>query len=533
MQKKDLIKLDISIIDIESYKRIHLKVNELVFRNVTSKVISRLRNKPELNNWIYSGLGLHKTQSSLKCEFCGQSLPEDRIAVLEEHFNQEYKNIIMELKILREDLLKLLLPEILDFKLQLFDFLRPNFDLYFKNVFDCRNEINSYVESWIKLTDAKISNPFINEGSIRSDNSLLSRYNTAIEDLNKFIDIHNDHVKQYETISEKARIIIENHFVAQKAKNEDLRKIEGAFITAENEIARLENEMDSIENAITLLETSLKTDIIAINQINQALLDFIGKDIKLVRSDLGYELQRDGEIAKNISEGEKTALALVYFVAKLNEKANRLEETILVIDDPICSFDCNRLFHTNYFLRTECQNAKQLFILTHNFHFFTLLKEWAERNDEIEYYHIKSKVIDKLRNGTIENCDNAVKYFSSEYHCLFNEVYTFINGPDKEYLEIHVISNICRQLIESFLTFKFGRKKLEKCFDEITDFKDIDKVRKFINYYSHRANYGSSIEGFSDNLMTEVDSIVLLVFKLIEHVDKTHFDSMMKRIKNQ
>jgi wobble nucleotide-excising tRNase len=243
-------------------------------------------------------------------------------------------------------------------------------------------------------------------------------------------------------------------------------------------------------------------------------------------------LQRSGNTAKNISEGEKTAIALVYFIAKLKEQNNKVEDTIVVLDDPISSFDNNHLFHANYFIKNECKNAKQLFILTHNFHFFSLLKDWSVDIKDIEYYIVKSKYIKNARHGTIENAERIFKYYCSEYHFLFSEIINYTKSLDKEYIEKHVIANLCRQLLESFLTFKFGRKKLEKCFDEIEGFREIDKVRKFVNAYSHRSDHGASIQGFNDNLFAETDTIIPLVLKLIEHLDKVHYDSMIARINN-
>lgn len=97
-------------------------------------------------------------------------------------------------------------------------------------------------------------------------------------------------------------------------------------------------------------------------------------------------------------------------------------------------------------------------------------------------------------------------------------------------MSTHSIANICRQLLESFLTFKFGRKKLEKCFDEITGFENLSKVRKFVNDYSH--DNGTSMTSFNDNIFAEADKIVPDVLKLIEHVDKVHYDSMISRLNN-
>ncbi|TOB48616.1 AAA family ATPase, partial [Vibrio parahaemolyticus] len=81
----------------------------------------------------------------------------------------------------------------------------------------------------------------------------------------------------------------------------------------------------------------------------------------------GYKISRNGtgKLANNLSEGEKTAIAFVYFVTKLKEHDNDIKETIVVVDDPVSSFDSNHLFHSYSFLKKHCENAKQLFVMTH------------------------------------------------------------------------------------------------------------------------------------------------------------------------
>jgi len=49
--------------------------------------------------------------------------------------------------------------------------------------------------------------------------------------------------------------------------------------------------------------------------------------------------------ANNLSEGEKTADAFVYFTIKMNENGNRIEDSIVLAGDPTLSSDSNHLFH--------------------------------------------------------------------------------------------------------------------------------------------------------------------------------------------
>ena len=251
-----------------------------------------------------------------------------------------------------------------------------SYNILFSTLNSQKQEINNYIDSWIKLVDNKANNPFINEGRITTHATITSSYNSIIENINGIILSHNKHVEEYDSHSENARLVIENHFVAQRASAEELRKTEGDLVLAEKELSSLSKEVKQVREKISGLEAKMKNDSIAIKEINSNLAQFLGTDeIKLERVENGgYKLQRNGLVARNISEGEKTAIALVYFVAKLKEQSNKIEDTIIVLDDPISSFDSNHLFHANFFIKKECENAKQLFILTHNFYFFSLLK---------------------------------------------------------------------------------------------------------------------------------------------------------------
>ena len=83
-----------------------------------------------------------------------------------------------------------------------------------------------------------------------------------------------------------------------------------------------------------------------------------------------YKIQReDGTIAETtLSEGEITFITFLYYLQLTKGGISEDEvnnERVLVIDDPISSFDSNHLFHANFFIKNECINALQLFVFTH------------------------------------------------------------------------------------------------------------------------------------------------------------------------
>ncbi len=67
-----------------------------------------------------------------------------------------------------------------------------------------------------------------------------------------------------------------------------------------------------------------------------------------------------------LSEGDKNALALSFFLTKL-EMDPELSQKTIVFDDPVSSFDAGRLSKMLNQLLHFGQQAKQLFFLTHNY----------------------------------------------------------------------------------------------------------------------------------------------------------------------
>jgi len=67
----------------------------------------------------------------------------------------------------------------------------------------------------------------------------------------------------------------------------------------------------------------------------------------------------------SLSEGDKNALALAFFLAKLEADEN-LAAKIIVFDDTVSNFDRNRMSKLLNQLITFGQKSRQLFFLTHN-----------------------------------------------------------------------------------------------------------------------------------------------------------------------
>ena len=544
IDEKLIIKFDTSLLE-----KIYNRVKELQLTTITAKTIERLKENPSIAEWVYQGLREIHSESSLVCEFCGQNLPESRIGELNQHFSDEFEKLkqalLKGIEWIEQNRIKTEFPH----ESILFDEFQSEYKdaviQYNRITFSLNNKMND----WLIVLEEKQGKPFDPSGKEISKITELQieAYETAYNSLLRPILEHNKKFNGLEEAVKENKQKLELHYISEEvAKFGYFEKKESAEKLLK-ERDSLKIEIDGLNASIKHLRASLSDDILGAEEFNLMLHKFLGRnDLCLdVRSEGGYIIKRNqNEEAKgrSLSEGERTAIALVYFIAKLKEDGNKVEDTIIVIDDPISSFDSNHLFHANYFIKNECDAAKQLFVFTHNFRFFSMQKEWIKtkigkdgNNRNIDLFNlflIKPKQDNGQRNGNIENADNVLSYFDSEYHLLFSEVKKFSDNPQMDYISTHTIANICRQLLESFLSFKFGRRKLEKCFDDITGFEDLQKVRKFVNHYSHKMDNGEAMNGFNDNVFGEADKIVPKVLDLIKHVDSEHFISMTARLNN-
>ncbi|GHT22055.1 hypothetical protein AGMMS49953_00200 [Endomicrobiia bacterium] len=111
----------------------------------------------------------------------------------------------------------------------------------------------------------------------------------------------------------------------------------------ESERTKIEKDKEEIGKIKAQLDESGK----GAEKVNEYLKIFFEKDnIKIEPTeDKKFKLVRGTEIAKNLSEGEKTAISFAYFAAKLEEQNNNIADTIVYIDDPVSSLDSNHLFN--------------------------------------------------------------------------------------------------------------------------------------------------------------------------------------------
>ena len=253
-------------------------------------------------------------------------------------------------------------------------------------------------------------------------------------------------------------------------------------------------------------------------------------------------IKRDNEIATNLSEGEKTAIAFSYFITKVQEKDFKVKDGIIFIDDPISSFDSNFIYHCFSVIRNHFKNSKQLFISTHNFELLNLVKEWFRNKnyqakkkgkDEVcGFYMIENTLEHNKRHAYLKPMEETLKNFKSEYHYLFFLLNRFDEKDVPEYADFYTIGNIARRFLEIFTNFKIPTtgdlsSKIGQLSTQAVTDTEKDKVYKLIQEFSHGSDPTSTIEHKDKRESKDAINILL---KIVEESDPKHFELLKKNL---
>lgn len=550
--KKSLITVNIQTINNETFSKAHARLSDLLVTSVVSQSIKRLISNDDIKSWVETGLELHKKHDSSTCEFCGSEILQNRIAALEGHFNDEYKSFKSRLQSAVDWLAKQYLQDIpLPLVTELYDEFKVEYQEACSKLSSSVTAVNEEIQLWQKTLEKKVANPLDTNLSVEviSESSSVA-FTAASTAIKTVIDKHNHKSQNFQEETAKAKKTLEVHFATAEVKEFGYheKQLDITNRTAKNK--ELNQIVATRRNEIQAIEDSLSNEGLGAEKFNESLHKFLGRSeltLKFNQVQKGYEIIRNDSHKVNgrLSEGEKTAIAFVYFITKLKENDNRLEDTIVVVDDPVSSFDSNHLFHSYSFLRSNCDKAKQLFVLTHNFTYFKLMRDWFEgvnRNrrrkippkDPAALFYTIEATTAIPRQSTFKDSDQSLINYNSEYHYIFSRLFKYKDSQALSRDDAFLTANLARKLLESFFSFKFPKHRndiaqlmscgLNGCVN--TDEAVKEKIYRFINKYSHSVVIEVN-EDSSENLVGESQNVIGDIFTWIEEVDGIHFNEMV------
>ena len=507
------------------------RVEGILNRTVISQTIERLKNNPELNDWVRKGLDLNKGKE--RCEFCGSPLPENLLEEYEKHFSEEYKSFMSELNTLIVDLGKYNISISFPDEKRLYPQLEAKHkDI--KNTLELYiNEYNENIGKLIELLKEKIKNPFnkLAKRLIRPNDVFITE---TLKKLNEVLREHNNISDNFKGEQEKAFEKLELHYACEFNKDNN-------YFDNLNRLEELRNKGDQNtkdikekERRVREIEAQISDITRAADKINQYLSSMFGKKhiILETTNKNKFKILRDSSEAKNLSSGEKTAIAFSYFLTRLEDKDTDIFKAIIFIDDPISSLDSNHLYNTFAVIQAKLSNCHQLIISTHNHDFFNLIKEWLKKikdNKEKCRFYLSERITKNgVETSDIRKLPSLLFDFKSEYHFLFSKIKSFANNPVTDYENLYQLPNIIRRFLEAFIGFKYsaGLDELQKVIDNESD---CIKVNRFVQDFSHQKDFNRSLRFCSTN---ECKAVVDIVLKAVESKDGEHYKTLEKVYRN-
>lgn len=360
-----------------------------------------------------------------------------------------------------------------------------------KNLFDTiKMKIDNCQTEVTEKLNQKIQNPFVAL-------NLNTNFDNLVNELNR--DLDQLEQKRQAFMVQKARVNelkqelerLNNQIAYCEIKDnfnyyEEKLKIKDALNSKKDHNDR---RLERISSKISELNAQKEQINIAQDKINEHLKYIFFKEgrLELSENQGQYVLKsNDNRVkAKDVSTGERNAIALSYFFTEIFSGENKEEfytkPKFIVIDDPISSFDFENRVGIMSFLNyqihkimTGCEKSKMI-ILTHDLMSAFDMQKIMSNLPKVEFYderenrNKKDVIFMQKELKDHQLVDFGKKY--SEYKTLLNEIYDYANNSvsenanidnktrsenaNKPILENINIGNNMRKVLEAFGTFNY------------------------------------------------------------------------------
>ena len=517
------------------------RVLELLMTTVVSSALDTLKGDSTLAAWTRQGLTLHRDRKAEQCLFCDQSLPEQRLDALKEHFNVAYERLIQrinqeiqQLETASEASEAIQIPS----AAALYDHLVPEFQSCERSLREALVAARGFLAAAVKALEDKKRRAL---ERIKLELERPPVDGDVVRKLNAAIRKHNGECDAFETGGEEARSRLAKHMIATEL--EEFIGLRDAAARATADWRRKKQEVRRLDDQIAKLEREIVEHRQPAEDLNEDLRKYLGHtELCLDIKETGYTITRDGVSARTVSEGETTAIALLYFLKSLQDRRFELAHGVVVLDDPVSSLDANALFLAFGFIREHAGDAGQLFVLTHNFSFFRQVHNWFRHlnrrgrkgasNRPAQFFMLESAQEDNVRRSAIRGLDPLLAEYESEYQYLFARIHEAATASASKDLEgNYALPNMARRMLEAFLAFRqpqvsggLWQKMKEVSFDEAKK----HRILRFLHTHSHSIAVGEPEHDLT--ALAEGPSVLNDLLGMMESEDRKHFAAMVKLV---
>ena len=483
------------------------------------------------------------------CPYCFQKLTDEYkkeiLSSLETIFNPEIQNHRANLENRKQEIQNLLnylknLPYIDKLDKDLFDIIKIQIDT-------CQTKVTEQLNQ-------KIQNPFValnldvnfdnsvnelnqNLGQLEQKRQAFMAQKARANELKQELERLNKQVAYFE---------IKDNFNYYEEK---LRIMQALNSKKDHNYRRLE----CISSKISELNAQKEQINIAQDKINDHLKYIFFKEgrLELSENQGQYVLKSNGNNvkAKDVSTGERNAIALSYFFTEIFKSENSKEfytkPKFIVIDDPISSFDFENKVGIMSFLNyqihkimTGCSESKMI-ILTHDLMSAFDMQKIISNLPKVEFYNEQDN---KNKKDVIfvqkELKDHQFVGFGkkySEYKTLLNEIYDYANNSVSENANI---GNNMRKVLEAFGTFNYQCGIEDIARDEVivanlspeqqTYFENL-MYRLVLHGESHAEDKTKALDFFSCISEDEKQNTAKDILSLLYLLNKAHLQKYLQK----
>ncbi|MGM7904636.1 AAA family ATPase [Yersinia enterocolitica] len=505
--------------------------------------------------WLEDGLSL--VTDSGGCPFCAQSLNtspvfsmfkeflgheyENAVSNFEEHSSNHYLKLSAEVKKLEKiksiidsntividswrDKVKINLVE-----LDVSSFISKFYDVNecldraiqakMKDIFsiiDVEN-LNSGYKTLLGSIDFSSYMQSVITASEQIDSYLLTLDQANVSEIQKDIDnLNNSKIRYQDETIVKAIKSFED-FESKRKSNEARIKVLRSEVASEQE-ELIAAHKDEVNNLLAGFNSNIR--IMDIDRDNKASggntrfkfkIAFLGRELALEN-----ELDSQFLLTEALSMGDKSALALAFFLSKFKSKINKSD--IIIFDDPMSSLDSHRRNTTILELSDLMNRGAQVFVFSHDAYFLSDMRKYASNSanskcfelavsiNDLDPYNVNSSKIFKSKIIHKNNFDNYVR---NSYELEYKTLYSFVENPTDE--DRVNIARLIRPILEAYMRMHLPNHFTEghwlgdmiKAIRDETDvnsilydstncLKQIEQINEFSKKYHHSDGFDTKV----------------------------------------
>lgn len=521
---------------------------EICSQSLTTVALDEVQRYPDMLLWLKDGHQFHEANEVANCLYCGNAVTDERRAKLTAALDDQIDQFVARLNKTSERLHNVLstladvekhAPERDAFVTE----LRESIGIARAEVSKKTETTSAHLRALVDVLQAKLQRPassvdtsnLSEEADVAADAEELAH---AITALNGIVDAHNSSVADFANHKTDAERLVRRHFLVECRT--DYGQLAADFTAAGDKVASNSAALDGLRNSATELRQKIRTHGPAAAAINKLVASYLGHaELTIYPIENGYQLRRHGSPMTGApSEGEKTAIALSYFLSSIEADNRKMKDVIVVVDDPVSSLDTKALNFACSLVRNRLDKAAQVIILTHNLQCMNeFRKGWkakARPSDGKDptatflFIDVGLPVGQTKRSSTIVEMSKLLREYDSEYYFLFSHVLRFIDKANTHDDHGYMMPNVMRRVLDVFLAFKCpGGSGLVGQMDKLyKSYPDLDRdkltaLERLSQVESHSDNLDDLLS-FSSMTLEETRAAAVALIEMMTKVDAQH-----------